>query len=111
MFLISIILSDSAVVVSGLATIITAAGTVYTRYTLMRIRRDEAANKALIESLTNALSVERELNVRLNTRVHELEEKVEDLETRLSTILTNSKKSSNVITTKKSNNESRRHKA
>lgn len=77
----------------------------------MRIRRDEAANKALIESLTNALSVERELNVRLNTRVHELEEKVEDLETRLSTILTNSKKSSNVITTKKSNNESRRHKA
>lgn len=77
----------------------------------MRIRRDEAANKALIESLTNALSVERELNVRLNTRVHELEEKVEDLETRLSSILTNSKKSSNVSTTKKSNNESRRPKA
>jgi hypothetical protein len=98
--LISVILSDSAIIVSGIATIITAAGTVYTRYTLMRIRRGEAANKELIESLKMALEVERGLNTRLSSRVNELETKVESLQAHLAQFFTQAKKSTNVASTK-----------
>ncbi len=109
MMLISVILSDSAIIVSGVATIITAAGTVYTRYTLMRIRRGEAVNKELIESLKMALEIERGLNTRLSSRVNELETKVDSLQALLAQYLLQAKKSTNVAT--KTSTTSRRAKS
>lgn len=108
--LISVVISNSAIIVSGIATIITAAGTVYTRYTLMRIRRGEAVNKELIESLKMALEVERGLNTRLSSRVNELEAKVDSLQAHLAQYFTQAKKSTNVASTK-ANTPSRRAKS
>lgn len=67
----------------GLATIINAIGVVYTRHTLMKIRRAERAKVEDITSLDRALAVERELNNRLTLRVSTLEARIDVLETLL----------------------------
>jgi len=102
MIILSVLVSDTAVIVSGVATIITTIGAVYTRFTLMKIKASEAMKAEHVLSLEKALATEKFFNERLLRHIDELELRIEALEKNLS----NQTQASNV-----KSNRSRRPKA